>query len=166
MTPDVILNTYQTWSAEPEKAMGRPSVVAISDGSAAAITGGSFSWRADLPPSLGGGGSAPSPTTLLLSALAGCAVVFLRDTLAPQLGVTVRSVQATASCETDARGLLGMGGAVPDLRNLTLSIEIDSPDPQEKIDGLLAVWKKRCPVYLALTWQQEVRISVAVPAAA
>ena len=166
MTPDVILNTYQAWSAEPEKALARSSVTATSEGSAAAITAGTFSWRSDLPSALGGGDSAPSPTTLLLSALAGCAVVFLRDILAPQLGVTLRAVQAKASCETDERGLLGFGGSSPDLRNLTLAIELDSPDPQEKIDGLLAVWKKRCPVYLALTWQQEVRVSVAMPQAA
>jgi uncharacterized OsmC-like protein len=166
MTPDVILNTYETWSAEPEKARARSSVVATSEGSAATLTAGSFTWRSDLPFALGGGDSAPSPTSLLLSALAGCAVVFLRDILAPQLGVTIRSVQATASCETDDRGLLGLSGTSPDLRNIALAIEIDSPDPQEKIDGLLTVWKKRCPVYLALTWQQEVRVSVAVPQAA
>ncbi|HEX9942448.1 MAG TPA: OsmC family protein [Thermoanaerobaculia bacterium] len=166
MTPDVILNTYQTWSAEPEKAMGRSSVVATSEGPAAAVTAGSFAWRTDLPSVLGGGGSAPSPTALLLSALAGCAVVFLRDTLAPLLGVTLRSVQATASCESDARGLLGLGGAVPDLQNIVLSIAIDSPDPQEKIDALFAVWRKRCPVYLALTHEQHVRVSMAVAQAA
>ena len=47
-------------------------------------------------------------TALLLSALAGCAVVFVKDTLAPQLGVTVDAIEATAQCETDARGFLGM----------------------------------------------------------
>ncbi|HVM14705.1 MAG TPA: OsmC family protein, partial [Egibacteraceae bacterium] len=75
-------------------------------------------WRADLPPPLGGTNEAPSPTALLLGALAGCAVVFIRDTLAPQLGVRVTDVAATVKCETDARGLLGLEGAEPDLRNL------------------------------------------------
>ena len=69
---------------------------------------GSFSWHTDMPLPLGGTNEAPSPTALLLSALAGCAVVFIRDTLAPQLGVTVDAIEATAQCETDARGLLGM----------------------------------------------------------
>ena len=49
---------------------------------------GSFSWRTDLPVPLGGTNEAPGPTALLLSALAGCAVVFIRDTLAPQLDVS------------------------------------------------------------------------------
>ena len=39
---------------------------------------GSFSWRTDMPVSLGETNEAPSPTALLLSALAGCAVVFIR----------------------------------------------------------------------------------------
>ena len=48
---------------------------------------GSFSWHTDMPVPLGGTNEALSPTALLLSALAGCAVVFIPDTLAPQLGV-------------------------------------------------------------------------------
>jgi uncharacterized OsmC-like protein len=97
-----------------------------------------------------------------LSALAGCAVLFLRDVLAPQLGITLRSVKATATCESDDRGLLGLGDVVADLKNLALQIEIDSPNPQEKIGALLAVWKQRCPVYLALTRPQSVRVSLAL----
>ncbi len=165
MTLDVIHNTSQLWRAEPEKARGRLAVTAASEGAAASFATGSFAWRADLPSALGGGDSAPSPTALLLSALAGCAVLFLRDILAPQLGVALRSVEATASCESDDRGLLGIGGAAPDLQNLTLRVEIDSPSPQEKIDALLAVWKQRCPIYLALTLPQSVRVSLSLRAA-
>lgn len=165
MTFNVIQNTSQLWRVEPEKAKGRLEVTAAFEGAAASFAAGSFSWRADLPSALGGGDSAPSPTALLLSALAGCAVLFLRDILAPQLGVALRSVFATASCESDDRGLLGIGGAVPDLQNLDLRVEIDSPSPQEKIDALLAVWKQRCPIYLALTLPQSVRVSLSLRAA-
>jgi uncharacterized OsmC-like protein len=70
----------------------------------AVIQASPFTWRADLRPALGGTNQAPSPTALLLSALAGCAVVFVRDTLAPQLGVRVTSVEAIVKCETDAEG--------------------------------------------------------------
>ena len=40
---------------------------------------GSFSWHTDMPVPLGGTNEAPSPTALLLSALAGCAVVVTRS---------------------------------------------------------------------------------------
>ena len=94
---------------------------------------------------------APSPTALLLSALAGCAVVFIRDTLAPQLGVTVDAIEAAAQCETDARGLLGMDSVAPDVRNVNLSIVIRSPEDEQAVRSVYQAWQERCPVYLAPT---------------
>ena len=165
MTLDVIQHTSRLWRAEPEKAQGRQAVTAVSEGSAASFVSGSFAWRADLSSALGGGDSAPSPTALLLSALAGCVVLILRDLLAPQLVVTLRRIKATASCESDDRGLLGIGEIAAELRNIALKVEIDSPSPQEKIDALLAVWRQRCPVYLALARPQDVQVSVSLQAA-
>ena len=51
---------------------------------------------------IGGENLAPSPTAYLLGALAGCGVVFLRDTLAPQFDVTIDALEATARCRADA----------------------------------------------------------------
>ena len=107
MNRERIEETIRLWQAQPVKAKGKPMVIARAEGSKAVMEHGSFSWRTDTPVA-GGTNEAPSPTALLLSALAGCAVVFMRDTLAPQLGVTVDAIEATAQCETDARGLLGM----------------------------------------------------------
>lgn len=164
MKAETIRETVGAWQAQPDKAKSKPTVVASSEGSQAAISAGPFTWRADLPPGLGGNNAAPSPTALLLSALAGCAVVFIRDTLAPQLGVDITAVKATASCEADARGLVGIEGAVPDLSNLQLAIELKSDAPRAKVDELVAVWKARCPVYLALQKQTSVALNVSASA--
>lgn len=150
MTSEVIEQTQRLWQQEPDKAKGRPTVKAHSDGAEAVIEAGSFSWRADLPPALGGTNKGPSPTALLLSALAGCAVVFIRDTLAPQFGIQVSGVEATAQCEVDSRGLLGMDGVAPDLERIDLAIQVTSPDGAEASKRLYRAWQERCPIYLAL----------------
>ena len=77
--------------------------------------------------------------------------MFIRETLAPQLGVTVDAIEATAQCETDARGLLGMNGIAPDVRNVGLSIAIRSPEDEHAVQSVYQAWQERCPVYLALT---------------
>ena len=151
MNRERIEETVRLWQAQPDKAKGKPTVVARAEGSKAVMEHGSFSWRTDMPASLGGTNEAPSPTALLLSALAGCAVVFIRDTLAPQLGVTLDAVEATAECATDARGLLGISGVAPDLSNVGLTIAVKSSEPEDAVRRVYQAWQERCPVYLALT---------------
>ena len=158
MNTETIEATIEAWRKEPGKALGTPVVTARAEDSQAVIQAGPFTWRADLPPPLGGANEAPSPTALLLGALAGCAVVFIRDTLAPQLGVRVTDVAATVRCETDARGLLGLEGAEPDLRNLTLDVTVESPDGDEAVRTIAEVWRERCPIYLALLKATDVAV--------
>ena len=158
MKKETIEATVEAWTKEPDKAKGAPVVAARADDSQAVIEAGPFTWRADLPPALGGTNQAPSPTALLLGALAGCAVVFVRDTLGPQFGVPVDAVEATVRCETDARGLLGIGDAAPDLGNLSLDVTIQSPDGNAGVAKIADVWKERCPIYLALVKPTDVSV--------
>lgn len=160
MNPDAIKQSIQLWTSEPEKAKVSPVVKARTDGAQAVVEAGPFSWRTDLPPTLGGENKAASPTALLMGALAGCAAVFIRDTLAPQLGVRVDAVHAEVKCKADFRGLLGMPGAVPDLETLELNIQIQSPESEDKVQALYRAWLERCPVYLALTKPLSVKTAV------
>lgn len=150
MNPDTIQASIRLWQDDPGKAKIKPTVKGRSEGAQVVLEAGSFSWRSDLPPSLGGTNTAPSPTALLLSALAGCSVAFIRDTLAPQLGVRLEAVEAVAQCEADLRGAVGMEGAVPDLTNMQVTIQIQSSDSEENVEKLYQVWQERCPIYLAL----------------
>ena len=143
MRPEVISETVRLWKEQPDKAKSKPTVNAHSDGSQAVMGGGPFSWRADLPEPVGGTNQAPSPTALLLSALAGCAVVFIRDTLAPQFGVHVDMVEATAQCEADSRGLLGVDEVEADLQNIRLDIRVQSPDSESDVQQLYQAWQER-----------------------
>jgi uncharacterized OsmC-like protein len=150
MNPETIRESMRTWQEDPTKAIVKPVLKGHSDGKQAVLEAGTFSWRSDLSPSLGGENTAPSPTALLMSALAGCAVMFIRDTLAPQLGVRLESVEVVVKCESDLRGVLGMDGAIPDLQNLQITIQLQSSDSEEKLRKLYEVWQERCPIYLAL----------------
>jgi uncharacterized OsmC-like protein len=159
MNIETISSTVAAWTKEPESALGAPVVTARSEDDQAVIQAGAFTWRADLPPALGGSNEAPTPTALLLGALAACAVVFVRDTLAPQLGIRVTAVESTARCQTDARGLLGIGGIEPDLRSVSLDVSVDSPDGQDAVARVAQVWEERCPIYLALAKPTDVALA-------
>ena len=159
MQPETISQTVRLFEEQPEKAQSKPTVKAHTEGSQAVMEAGQFSWRSDLPEPIGGTNQAPSPTTLLLSALAGCAVVFIHDTLAPQLGVRVDAVEATAQCEADGRGLLGMAKAEPDLKNIRLDIRVKSSDDESDVQKVYEAWQERCPIYLALTKAMDVSLN-------
>ena len=160
MQPETIRQTVSLFEEQPEKAKSKPTVKAHTDGSQAVMEAGPFSWNSDLPEPVGDTNQAPSPTDLLLSALAGCPVAFIRDTPAPQLGVRVAAVEATAQCETDARGLLGMAGAEPGLQNIRLDIRVQSPDSEDDVQRLYEAWRERCPIYLALTKAMDVSLNM------
>jgi uncharacterized OsmC-like protein len=150
MSANAIKASTERFMAEPSAARSAPAVTASLVDGRARLSAGSFNWDADLPPAVGGENSAPSPTAHLLGALAGCAVVFIHDTLAPQLGLQLDDVSAVARCTADARGLLGMDGAVPDLGDVEVEIHVVSPEPADRLQRLFELWQERCPIYLAL----------------
>jgi uncharacterized OsmC-like protein len=165
MSASAIEASTQRFLAEPATAMSAPAVTASLANGRARLSAGSFNWDADLPGAIGGGNLAPSPTAYLLGALAGCAVAFVYDTLAPQLGLRIDAVSAVARCTADARGLLGMPGAVPDLGDVAVEIAVDSPEPADRLQQLFDVWKERCPVYLALVRPVQVQATLTVESA-
>lgn len=144
MNRETIQDTVRLWTEQPEKARIKPTVKVSAEGSQGIVEAGPFSWRTDLPQPVGGTNAAPSPTALLLGALAGCGVVFIRDTLAPQCGVQVDSVEAIVQCEADMRGLLGMDGAVPDLSGLRMEITVRSSSPETDLRRMFTAWEERC----------------------
>lgn len=150
--------------ADPASGITRPAVTASLLNGHARLSSGPFNWESDLGPAVGGENLAPSPTAYLLGALAGCGAIFLRDTLAPQFGVTLTDVEATASCRADVAGLLGIEGTDPALTEVALTLRITSPDPADRVDRMVAAWRERCPIYLALLRPNRVSLDVQVTA--
>ncbi len=168
MQLEIIQATEELYRANPERARTTPAVRGRLVDGRAELSAGAYTWHSDLPPALGGTGSAPSPTQYLLGALAGCAVAFIHDTLAAQLSLTVDDVTVVARCRADARGLLGMEGAIPDLEEIEIEISVATPDSAERLAALEEVWRERCPIYLAVVKpnQASVRLAQAEPAGA
>ena len=155
----LISQTEERFRADPAAALAKPSVTATLANGRARLTAGNFNWEADLGPAIGGQNLAPSPTAYLLGALAGCAVAFLNDTLAPQFGVEITDLSAIARCTSDTRGLLGMDGVAPELTDIALEITVTSASEPAQIDEMLAAWQERCPVYLAIKRPNAVAFS-------
>ena len=164
-TTTAIAETESHYRADPSSARSAPSVTATLANGRARLSAGPFNWDSDLPAALGGENQAPSPTAYLLGALAGCAVAFLHDTLAPQFGVRIDGITAVARAASDARGLLGMDGVAPDLGGLELEITVASPDGPERTEPMLQAWRDRCPIYLALLKPNTIELKVARTAA-
>jgi uncharacterized OsmC-like protein len=165
MTASALDESMARFRVNPLSAHTAPTVMATLVEGRGRLTGGPFAWDVDLPPVVGGTNRGPSPTLYLLGALAGSAVAFIHDTLAPQLGVRLTDVTATARCRSDLRGLLGMDGADPRLTGLAVEISVDSSDSPERVELLRRSWLQRCPIYLALlnplpvevTWTEQDR---------
>ena len=160
MTSATLMATQEKFAADPEAAKAQPTVVGRLSNGRAELSSGNYTWEADLAPGLGGTGSAPSPTQYILGALAGCAVAFIHDTLAPQLDIPIDDVTATARCRTDSRGLLGMEGAVPDLTDIELEISVASSASAEQLAALERTWLERCPIYLAIANSNNVAVTL------
>jgi uncharacterized OsmC-like protein len=162
MLATTIHETESLFRAEPEKARSKPAVTATLANGRARLSAGAFNWDADLPGVLGGGSLSPSPTAYLLGALAGCAVAFLRDTLAPQFGVEIDDVTAVAGAASDLRGLVAIEGAIPDLTDLALDIRVTTTSPADRVEAMFAAWRERCPIYLALLKPNDIVLTTSV----
>jgi len=166
MSADLLAASTLRFATDSDRARSAPAVTASLVNGHARLSAGPFNWDADLPTAIGGENLAPSPTAYLLGALAGCAVAFIHDTLAPQLGLRLDHVSAVARCTTDMRGLLGMGDAVPDLSEVAVEIHVVSPEPENRLRPLFEVWRQRCPIYLALVDPVAVRATFTTETAA
>ena len=161
MNATMLAETEAKFRSDPSTAKSSPTVTASLVNGRARLSAGPFNWDADLPAALGGENLAPSPTAYLLGALAGCAVAFLHDTLAPAFGVQVDDVTAIARASSDARGLLELDGIAPDLADLALEIKVSSPSPEDRVEAMLAAWRERCPIYLALLKPNSIALTTA-----
>jgi uncharacterized OsmC-like protein len=159
MTTETYQQGVQKLAMDPDSGRVTPIAAARLVNGRARISAGPFNWDADLPPVVGGANQAPSPTAYLLGALASCAVAFIHDMLALEFGVVIDDLSAEARCATDLAGLVGLDGADPRLRGLSLDISVQSSSSDDSVAAMRQAWLDRCPVYLALLEPNAVSVT-------
>lgn len=113
---DAIHGAIQYLSEHPGEARytDSPATAIIEEGLRCRVEGSKSGVTVvtDMPPAVGGEGSAPSPGWLSRAAQASCdaTVIAMR---AAQEGIRLKVLQVTVDSESDDRGLLGMDESTP-----------------------------------------------------
>jgi len=134
------------------------------DGIACRVETGRSLVEAGLHPATGGSGLQACSGDMLLEALVACAGVTLRA-VATALEFRLRGGSITAEGDLDFRGTLGVDRAAPvGFRALRLAFDLDTDEPQDRIDSLLKLTERYCVVLQTLRAPPEITASVSAAA--
>lgn len=147
-------NAVAYLSAKPEEARYTDSVATavIENGLQCRVRGPKGEETVtDMPKSVGGGSSAPSPGWLLRAAVASCVATGITMRAAEE-GVELSSLEVSVDSESDDRGILGMDQSVPAgplSARIRISITGDGASP-DLLRQIAQEGRDRCPVSDAL----------------
>ncbi|MGQ9367663.1 OsmC family protein [Azospirillum sp. A39] len=106
--------------------------------------------EAGLHPATGGPGTQACSGDMLLEALVACAGVTLKA-VATALAFDLRGGTVSAEGDLDFRGTLGVAKDAPvGFRAIRLRFDLDTDEPQERIDSLTKLTERYCVVYQTL----------------
>lgn len=136
-----------------------------------ATTAAGLTMVTDEPVSHGGTGSAPTPLQTVIGALCGCsAVTFARA--AEEGAFVYQGIDFVAEFTIDRRGLLGEAPVRPHFQSVTVTAEVRTAEPEQRLADVVDVTERRCPVRnllidagvdLSMNW---VRVATTEPAKA
>lgn len=113
------------------------SVSTITDGLRCTSEEGSWRFETDLPDTLGGEGSGPSPGVLGRAALGSCLAIGYRMRAA-RLGVPIASVRVEVQADYDVAGMLSAdAGARPGYSEVRYHVTVDSDATEADIQRVL-----------------------------
>jgi uncharacterized OsmC-like protein len=116
--------------------------------------------EAGLHPATGGSGLEACSGDMLLEALVACAGVTLKA-VATALEFRLAGGRVLVEGDLDFRGTLGVDRSAPvGFRDIRLAFELDTDEPQERIDTLLKLTERYCVVL------QTLRVAPAIAATA
>ena len=119
---------------------------------------------AGLHPATGGSGLELCSGDMLLEALVACAGVTLKA-VATALDIPLRSGAVLAEGDLDFRGTLGVAKDAPvGFRAIRLSFDLETSEPQDRIDTLAKLTERYCVVYQTLRNGPPMTLTVAAVA--
>src|ERR1700760_2430497 len=116
---------------------------------------------AGLHPATGGSGLELCSGDMLLEALVACAGVPLKA-VATALDIPLKSGHVSAEGDLDFRGTLGVAKDAPvGFAQILLRFDVDTEEPQDKLDQLLKLTERYCVVYQTIKSGPPVEVSLA-----
>ena len=113
---------------------------------------------AGLHPATGGSGLELCSGDMLLEALVACAGVTLKA-VATALEFRLEGARLEAEGDLDFRGTLGVAKDAPvGFRAIRLRVDLDTDEPQERIDTLLKLTERYCVVFQTINSKPELTI--------
>ena len=114
---------------------------------------------AGLHPATGGTGLELCSGDMLLEALVACAGVTLKA-VATALQFRLGQASVCAEGDLDFRGTLGLAKDAPvGFRAIRLAFDLDTEEPQERIDALMKLTERYCVVFQTLNVRPDLSVS-------
>lgn len=122
------LSTAISADASKARAKNAPATARLTAGLQCELTGPKNErYVTDMPPAMGGGGTAPNPGWFLRGAAASCTatVIAMR---AAKLGIALKELEVTVDTDADLRGILGLDDKIPAGQSaLRMKVKIAAP---------------------------------------
>ncbi len=116
--------------------------------------------EAGLHPATGGSGMELCSGDMLLEALVACAGVTLKA-VATALEFRLDGARVEAEGDLDFRGTLGVSKEAPvGFRAIRLRFDLDTDEPQDRIDSLIKLTERYCVVFQTLSTRPELSVAV------
>ena len=139
---------YLTEHTDEARYTDSPATATLVEGLVVRVDGPSGeTLTTDMPSSVGGGGTGPSPGWLFRAALASCEATLISMRAAAE-GVELILLEVTVDSESDDRGILGIDEAMPSgPLAIGVRVRIGAPDtPGERLRAIAEWGLRHCPV--------------------
>ncbi|SMO85785.1 OsmC family protein [Gracilimonas mengyeensis] len=151
----------EQYKEDPEKAVVTlKATSSVGEGITCKVETGKAMVEAGLHPATGGDGLSVCSGDMLLEALTACAGVTLKA-VATAIDFKLEDAKIHAEGDLDFRGTLSVDKEAPvGFKAIRLNFELQTEEPQDKIDTLIKLTERFCVVYQTLKTGNDIETTV------